>query len=119
MFLAKQSEGLGLHDDAARLLDLSGDDDRLTRYINGRIQKSEEDLTAEATAPTTATAAAERLRELGSAIEAAGGVVAGGEKEYDNVFRRLSLLPGAVRFPQVTAKLIFLVLAGKQLGEKK
>lgn len=98
LFLAKQSERLGLHDDAARLLDLSGDDDRLTRYINGRIQNTKED----------STAAAERLKELGSAIEATGGVVPGGEGEYKNVFRRSSLLPGAVRFPQVTENSCFL-----------
>ena len=95
--LGEQSARLGLHEDAARLFDLSGDDARLTDYLSAHapktgpskkqpqlepspssppkhealIQTEEEEL-EDGTAWVEA-AAAERLRALASAREAGGG----------------------------------------------
>lgn len=104
----EQSARLGLHEDAARLFDLSGDDARLTGYLSAHAQKTApppkqgqqsepssssspspkhealiqtEEEEAEDGAAGVEAAAAERLRALASAREAgggAGGTVVGG-----------------------------------------
>ena len=71
LLLAEQSDRLGLHDDAARLFDLSGHDDRLAAYLNCRIQAIS-DLDQESPTDEEAAAVKERLRALASARDAAG-----------------------------------------------
>lgn len=102
--LGEQSARLGLHEDAARLFDLSGDDLRLADYLDGRargtaesgpsnrVQPEQEELIPIPTEPAAGdgdgparfasagveAAAAERLRALASAREAGGGGGVGG-----------------------------------------
>ena len=111
LLLAEQSDRLGLHDDAARLFDLSGHDDRLAAYLNGRIQAvSHLDRESPPTDDEEELAAVkERLRALASAREAAGltgsgagkGAGDGGAAAFADLFRRASLLAGVPRLPQV------------------
>lgn len=113
LLLAEQSDRLGLHDDAARLFDLSGHDDRLAAYLNGRIQAvshlDRESPPTDDEEEEELAAVKERLRALASAREAAGltGSVAGkeagdgGAAAFADLFRRASLLAGVSRLPQV------------------
>ncbi|CAM9250646.1 unnamed protein product [Scytosiphon promiscuus] len=122
MSLGEQSARLGLHEDAARLFDLSGDDTRLADYLKSRIQNRNNQAAQIAAAPADMLAAApatnaaeveaaaeERLRALESAKEAAGGKgfgkAAGGDAAVcgAELFRRPSLLAGVSRFPQASS----------------
>lgn len=129
--LGEQSARLGLHEDAARLMDLSGDDTRLAEYLNDYIHNngtSNDSRKGSQTGPITEdliqtepdddqggggggggeAAAAERLRALRAARETGGGngvgvAPAAGERAACAVelFRRSSLLAGVSRIPQV------------------
>ena len=120
LILAEHSDRLGLHDDAARLFDLSGHDDKLAAYLNGRIQavsdveqdcpngRIQAHLGQESVTVEEVAAVNERLRALISAREAAGvagggmeGAGVGGAAAYAYLFRRASLLAGVSRLPQV------------------
>lgn len=98
---------LGQHDDAARLLDLSGDDTLLEEYLSGRINSVSEghpqdtlvDDTEREEETLGAAAAAERLRALRSAKETGGGVRGGAE--CTGMFRRSLLLAGVPPIAQV------------------
>lgn len=106
--LAEQSARLDLHEDAARLFDLSGDDDRLAAYLKSRIGNGHGNDATPAASEVEA-AAGERLRALESAGEVAGesevGKAAGRDtaacRDGPELFRRPSLLAGVSRFPQV------------------
>lgn len=119
--LGEQSARLGLHEAAARLFDISGEDSRLAGYLNGHLnghtsQSGSQHEAAETapdgieTQPAAAAAAeieaaaADQLRALTSAREAGGGRGVGkaaGEvsAQAAGLFRRTSLLAGVVRFP--------------------
>lgn len=117
MSLGEQSARLGLHEDAARLFDLSGDDSRLSDYLKSRIGNEHNHATAApeggtrplatAVAAEVKAAAGERLRALESAREVAGGSGVGNSAGGDpavcgaEMFRRPSLLAGVSRFRQV------------------
>lgn len=120
--LGEQSTRLGLHEAAARLFDISGEDARLAGYLNGHLNghtspsgsQNEAAQTAPggietqpaAAAAEVEAAAADQLRALASAREAGGGRGVGkttGEvsAQAAGLFRRTSLLAGVVRFPEV------------------
>lgn len=127
--LGEQSARLGLHEDAARLIDLSGDDDRLADYLNSCIHNgsfndgrgSQTGSSKENLIQTESddgdrgggeAAVTERLRSLRSAREAGGGsgvgmTPAAGERAAyaAELFRRSSLLAGVSRIPQVDTSL--------------
>lgn len=127
--LGERSALLGLHEDAARLMDLSGDDARLADYLTDYVRNGSSDGSKDSreggsskevliqTEPDDGddddqavgrAAAAERLRALRSAREAGGGLGSGatpaaGERAAyaAELFRRSSLLAGVSRIPQV------------------
>ncbi|CAM9458952.1 unnamed protein product, partial [Pylaiella littoralis] len=126
--LGERSALLGLHEDAARLMDLSGDDARLADYLTDYVRngsshgskdsreggsskevliQTEPDDGDDDDQAVGRAAAAERLRALRSAREAGGGLGSGatpaaGERAAyaAELFRRSSLLAGVSRIPQ-------------------
>lgn len=101
--LAKQSEHLGLHDYAARLHDLSGDDYRLISFLSALAQGQRHPY-GNVDIASTADAAAQQLRALqSSGTSAMGERVSNGEDDgpTGKFFRRSSLLAGVSRIPQV------------------
>lgn len=99
-YLAKQSDKLGLHEHAARLLDLSGDDSLLVPYLRARVREEENSLV-----PTTDSAAAEQLRALQSSGQAL--LLERGSGGEESLFRRGVMLAGVTRLPQVPTHSFF------------
>lgn len=106
--LAEQSERLGLHDHAARLYDLSGDDSRLASFLS-KISSSAQHGVGTSDSPPAADAAVQQLRALQAISMASppglgrevGGV---GDASSNSLFRRSTLLAGVSRLPQVLTR---------------
>lgn len=87
MHLAEQSAALGLVDDAARLLDLSGDDEAFSRFLSEAASKGGD--------------GGEAAREQERALRLAAAVAYGEDGVAGDV-RRPALLAGVRRFPQAS-----------------
>lgn len=101
--VARQSDKLGLYDHTARLLDLSGDDSILISYLSARADGT---LGNPHISSADAGAAAEQLRALQSSRKTFsnvpdGGLDGAGGQDQVGLFRRMTMLAGVARLPQV------------------